>query len=297
MVSSAGELSTRALAQLVGTGDVLREHVDAAVKKADERTRAAIFHCKLGLCGLGILETLRAFAYWQGPLPIISDMGIHVLSALTDLLVLLAMTPFLLTGIYGQCVRQGYLGPILTMVFSMTLADAFGLLAYLLFMPSRPAMPSFVSTLERFEARYGVWEAILVASVATQLALLAALWRVYRDLRLLGLYPPGSVVVRHNKPVDVSVLEVLLDAEDIDTVRDCSTSGCCCGHPDGGPRVHMVTVEPSSAFVVAEVDDSGAAVPDVPEPCSHEDDVVLLDMKFKTLSEQVQSAPEVTPTP
>jgi len=168
-----------------------------------------------------LLEVLRIGAWWQGSTPGPSVMGMHFLTTTSDISCILCATPLFASGTKGQCVALGCLGPMLTLVFAMSLVDISALGAYLVVATPRPLPPGAASFLDELEAMIGVWEFALIASVALQTALCASSWRIYRSLRMAGLYPPGSDPAGIGKAREVSVLEVMCEAEDVELLADC----------------------------------------------------------------------------
>ncbi|CAE8673172.1 unnamed protein product, partial [Polarella glacialis] len=70
------------------------------------------------------------------------------------------------------------------------------------------------------EAVLGVWEWALLASVSLQLALCVSCWRVYRELRMAGLYAPDRPAdVATRKTTEISVMEIMCEAEDIEYLQ------------------------------------------------------------------------------
>jgi hypothetical protein len=125
---------------------------------------------------------------------------------------------------------------MLTLVFAMCLVDICALAAYLIVATPRPVSPGslresrWVRFLDSLEANLGIWEFALLASVALQVALCISSWRIYRELRMAGLYPPGQDVEKA-KAKDVSVLEVVCEAEDVALLSECRVGGCCQAEP------------------------------------------------------------------
>jgi hypothetical protein len=135
---------------------------------------------------------------------------------------------------------------MLTLVFAMSLVDISALAAYLVVAMPRPLAPGAKTYVDVLEACIGVWEFALVASVALQISLCASCWRVYKELRTTGLYPPGTDPAAVGVAKDISVMEIMCEAEDVELLADCEMScetglkspllvcGICAG---GGPGV------------------------------------------------------------
>lgn len=202
-----------------------RKLLDARIHSAQEKVALqctlAIWRGRCCLVGLLVLEMLRGTAWWQGTIPGYPVLGMHFLTTASDLACILCAMPFYSAGIAGQCVSSGCLGPMLTLVFAMALVDFSALCAFLVIATPRPLAPGARSMLDVLEAAIGAWEFALVGSVAFQIALCACSWRVYRELRQAGLYPPGSDPGAKDKIKAVSCLEVVCDAEDVEYLGNC----------------------------------------------------------------------------
>merc|ERR1719291_434088 len=134
-------------------------------------------------------------------------MGMHFLTTTSDISCLLCATPLFATGTQGQCVQLGCLGPMLTLVFAMSLVDISALGAYLVIARPRPLSPGARSYVDALEACMGVWEFAIVASVFLQLVLCTSSWRIYRELRVNGVYPPGIDPEFLGQRQEISVME------------------------------------------------------------------------------------------
>ncbi|CAK0819779.1 unnamed protein product [Prorocentrum cordatum] len=102
----------------------------------------------------------------------------------------------------------------------MSALDTCALGAYLVIATPRP-LQSDRSLLEELEASLGVWEFALLASVALQMSLCAATWRVYKELRSTGLYPPGSNLAAVGRMREVPFMEVMCETEDMELITEC----------------------------------------------------------------------------
>jgi len=199
----------------------LEERLRVAYDKVAREAALPLVHGRCCLMGLMVLELLRFAAWWQGTTPGYAVFGMHFLTTTSDIACILCALPLFMTGTQGQCVQLGCLGPMLTLVFAMSLVDISALGAYLVV-----ATPKFLphgarSYMDAMEACVGVWEFALVASVSLQMALCASSWQVYRELRTTGLYPPGSDPAGVGKTKEISVMEVMCEAEDVELLADC----------------------------------------------------------------------------
>lgn len=203
---------------------VLEGRLRDAQAKAAKEVASPLTHGRCCLAGLIFVELIRTAAWWQGTIPGWSVFGMHFLTTSSDLACILCAVPLFSIGIRGQCVQLGCLGPMLTLVFAMCLVDLSALGAYLVVATPRPLSPGARSFLDALEAVIGVWEFALLASVAFQLALCSSSWRVYKELRVIGLYPPGSDPASVGELRHVSVLEVMCEAEDVELLADCEVN-------------------------------------------------------------------------
>ncbi|CAK0858717.1 unnamed protein product [Prorocentrum cordatum] len=194
----------------------IREVQRAAAAQAFE----FLVHGRVSLVGLALLQVIRAFCWLKGNIPGATVLGMHFLTTISDVAVCFFAVPLFFYGTSGQCVQLGCLGPMLTLVFAMTLVDLSALVAYLVVATPRPLSPDSHSFVDVLEACIGIWEFVLVASVALQVSLCLSTWRVYRGLRKVGLYPPDSDPTKVGASRDVSVLEVVCEAEDVELLSN-----------------------------------------------------------------------------
>lgn len=194
-------------------------------EKAVRITTMPLLHGRITLLGLLVLELLRGLSWWQGNAPGYSVFGMHFLTTMSDLACLGCGVPLFLLGIQGLCVSSGCLGPMVTLVFAMALVDLSALGAYLVVATPRPLPPGARSFLDELEAVIGVWEFTLIASVMLQITLCVCSWRIYKTLRETGLYPPGDLK-NVGKYREVSVLEVVCEAEDLELLAECKDKNC-----------------------------------------------------------------------
>lgn len=216
----------------------LEGRLRVATEKATAEAALPLIHGRCCIMGLMVLELLRGAAWWQGTIPGYSVFGMHFLTTTSDIACIICAFPLFATGIAGQCVQLGCLGPMLTLVFAMSLVDVSALGAYLVVATPRPLSPGAKSAVDALEACVGVWEFALVASVALQMALCASSWRVYRELRMNGLYPPGSDPAGVGKMREISIMEVMCEAEDVELLADCEVN---CDNSLKTPLVEAIT--------------------------------------------------------
>eukprot|EP00928_Gymnodinium_smaydae_P042076 TRINITY_DN28391_c0_g1_i1.p1 TRINITY_DN28391_c0_g1~~TRINITY_DN28391_c0_g1_i1.p1 ORF type:complete len:249 (+),score=49.24 TRINITY_DN28391_c0_g1_i1:119-865(+) len=219
--SSAGRPMT------VLKGRALQERINVAKQNAYEGIVAPLQHLKFCILGLLCLQLIRVISWKVGAKPMLTLLPVHLLSAMSDFICLACAIPLVVSDVLGPCVRYACLGPTVTMVCAMLIVDTLSLVAYCFMAPPRPMPPGFVPLPDKLENLFGSWESILLGSVALEFALVTAAWRIYRELRLQGLYPPGSDALAKNKVVDhVSVMEVFCEAEDIALLSDCGARHC-----------------------------------------------------------------------
>jgi hypothetical protein len=112
---------------------------------------------------------------------------------------------------------------MLTMVFAMTLIDLTSLCASFFAGPQRP-LPAAGrrSFLEVLSLAHPVWVLVLVASCFLHCAMLFSCFRIYRELRAAGLYPPYSKDPTGGD--DVSPFEVVCEPHDVAVSKQCASS-------------------------------------------------------------------------
>lgn len=127
------------------------------------------------------------------------------------------------TNTISSCVHHRCLGSLLTLLLTATVCDIGAVIIYLsavgihgIFSIMGPiAMDEGAPEAVAF---IGVWECILVASIALEMALCFSAWKFYQVFREAGIYPPNVSSVRVYK--EVSPLEFLCEAEDVALLSD-----------------------------------------------------------------------------
>jgi len=208
------------------------QNLVAAQMIAEAESGWPLTHGIYSLMGLSMLQLLRASAWYQGNVPGYAVYGMHCLTAVCDMASIIFTLPLFGLGIQGQCVQLGYLGPMMTLVFVMSLVDSGALCAFMWLATPRPVAAGSRSILDVAEATVGIWEWLLVGSVSLQISLMVSSWRIYRGLRHAGIYPPGSSSLVDGEVREVSVLEVMCEAEDAEMIANCDCRPDDCA-PDG----------------------------------------------------------------
>eukprot|EP00440_Ansanella_granifera_P044070 gb/GFBE01047761.1/.p1 GENE.gb/GFBE01047761.1/~~gb/GFBE01047761.1/.p1 ORF type:complete len:285 (+),score=45.46 gb/GFBE01047761.1/:1-855(+) len=211
-----------------------RRALESRLRLAHEKVAIVVerpmAHGRCSIFGLVVLALIRLLAVIQGNIPGYSVYAMHFLTTSSDLICIACTVPLFVFGTRGLCVQKGCLGPMLTLVFAMTLVDLSALGAYLLVATPRPLAPGSRSIVDVMEAIVGVWEWALLGSVALQIALCTSSWRIYKALRMAGLYAPDKPAdVAREKTKEISVLEIMCEAEDIEYLESfelkCGTDG------------------------------------------------------------------------
>eukprot|EP00929_Paragymnodinium_shiwhaense_P004708 TRINITY_DN10582_c0_g1_i1.p1 TRINITY_DN10582_c0_g1~~TRINITY_DN10582_c0_g1_i1.p1 ORF type:complete len:256 (+),score=43.11 TRINITY_DN10582_c0_g1_i1:173-940(+) len=204
------------------SGSTLEGRVRTALRHADVGASGPLTHGRCSMVGLVLLQSLRVVAVYTAMLPAPALVTTQILSCMADICAVCCTLPLFLWGIRSQCVRKACLGPMLTMVFAMMTLDASGLAAYLVLAPHRPEEPGSASVFMKLVAIIDVWELLFFASVSLEMALATACWRVYRELRVTGLYPPSLESLAKGEKVEyVSMLELVCEPDDIKAMSTC----------------------------------------------------------------------------
>lgn len=219
--------------------------LEAALYEASSSVEAAcgahFRHGRAALLGIVALMVVRALAVWRGELPGYCVVGMHAVAFFVDLFCAVFALPLFVRATRAHCVGIGCLGPVMTLVFTMCLVDAMALATFLITATPRPLAPGSRSYVEVMQAVVGVWDFVLLASVALEAALCASIWRVYKELRLAGLYPSGSGPPTPVKADEVSLLELVCEAEDVKTLRALQCASPCLG--GAGAQGELALVE------------------------------------------------------
>jgi len=203
---------------------------------------------RLALLGLLVVAMIRGIAWWDGNIPGYSVFGMHFLTTTSDVACIAFALPFFVTGTAGQCVQVGCVGPMMTLIFAMAVVDIGALFAFLLVATPRPLSEGAHSFIDKAEASIGVWDLALLASVAFQVALLLSCWRVYKELRVNGLYPPGTLPAgMGGKIEEVSLLEVCCEADDVKCLNELDCMGGAAAKPQGAASKPSDAAKPDSA--------------------------------------------------
>jgi len=200
-----------------------------------------------------VLVSIRLFAWHLGNIPGGTIWFVHVFSLMSDIITVLTTLPLLICGgcggVQGQCVKLGCVGPMMTMVVAMNLVDACSLLAFFAYAAPRPLPSHGRSYMDVLELVHPVWELVLIASCALNFAVCVSCFRIYRELRAAGLYPPNSKGEISREAV--SAFEVICEAEDVALLAECARSrqeevkACCSARSDD--KALDIIVDSSSA--------------------------------------------------
>lgn len=198
------------------------EIVEAQVRKD---VAESMEHGRVCLVGFALLEAVRLIAWLQDMRPIPATWGIHFILLLVDVSSGSCGGTFLFHGVRDRVTKKHLLSTMMSIVSLGAFMSIFGLVALLVATPPRPLAPDWVPLLERMQFAANVWEAACLASTALNLALLVTTFRIFRELRIAGLHPPGSKLIAEGKRLTgVSPLEMALEPEDMALLG--STCGC-----------------------------------------------------------------------
>lgn len=202
----------------------VNQRIARAVTKASAGSVWPLCHGRCCLIFLMVLVSIRLFAWHLGNIPGGTIWFVHVFSLMSDVITVVTTLPLLVCGdcggVQGQCVKLGCVGPMMTMVVAMNLVDACSLLAFFAYGAPRPLPSHGRSYVDVLELVHPVWELVLIASCALNFAVCVSCFRIYRELRAAGLYPPNS---KGETPRDaVSPFEVICEAEDVALLAECA---------------------------------------------------------------------------
>jgi len=184
---------------------------------------APLRHTRCCVIGLLTLAALRGCAVNVYTSPAGLAWTAHMLSCASDGIAMVGSLPVFATNTISSCVHHRCLGSLLTLLLTATVCDIGAVIIYLsavgihgIFSIMGPiAMDEGAPEAVAF---IGVWECILVASIALEMALCFSAWKFYQVFREAGIYPPNVSSVRVYK--EVSPLEFLCEAEDVALLSD-----------------------------------------------------------------------------
>lgn len=244
-----GQVCSRPSSMPIGTprskAAALKERISSAHLVATRELRSPMTHACLSLSGLFVVQGIRLAAWQRGELPVATVSMLHALSASSDLSTITCCLPLIVdNSSEGRCVRWGCVGPVVTLLVTMVLLDFVAMAAALAMQPY-PVLPPHTGTwsLAFFQATFGAWNCSLVASFSLQVSLCACCWRVYKGLRVTGLYPPNSDALERGttlpKHDEVSPLEMFCENEEVQLLnnaeckRDFPFTNLCSHDADG----------------------------------------------------------------
>lgn len=222
-----------------------------AVTKASSAAAWPLCHGRCCLVFLSVLVFIRAFALHSGNVPGGTIWFVHFFSLGADILTVLSTLPLMICGtcggVQGQCVKVGCVGPMMTMIVAMNLVDGCSLCVFFFYAAPRPLPSHGRSFMDVFELVHPVWELVLVASCALNFAVCVSCFRIYRELRAAGLYPPNS---KGETPRDkISPFEVLCEAEDVALLTECAShrrEACCSQRESQATQVDEIVTDDTS---------------------------------------------------
>eukprot|EP00927_Polykrikos_kofoidii_P005985 TRINITY_DN12412_c0_g1_i1.p1 TRINITY_DN12412_c0_g1~~TRINITY_DN12412_c0_g1_i1.p1 ORF type:complete len:418 (+),score=39.57 TRINITY_DN12412_c0_g1_i1:128-1381(+) len=227
-----------------------RKRDQAKRERAMNEIACCVTHLRICTLGLLVVQAVRASAWLVGLMPGFSSRAVQLIACVSDgACAVLTVSPAA-WGTDSACVTSGTLGVSLTLLFSFWLINitAFiGWVVTIMFTPGGMSLYLVHSPDSSWLGIGGPWEFMLVSSAALQVAALTATWRVYRELRRMGIYgrdvraidegESGPSVTRQDSGRDISPLELILDAEDVELLASCETTCRSSAHFEMGEDV------------------------------------------------------------
>lgn len=183
--------------------------------------------------GLVMLLSIRCSAWFLGSGPDPSVLYVHTLCSYSDLLSTCFSVPYITIDKEGWLVRRGFLGMLMSVIVSMVFLDIGTLVLSLLTIMPRPS-PRNMAYFEVAQQKFGAWEGMAVASVALQFTLLVCAFRIYKEFRTAGAYPPSALPPSDGAVrITVSPLEIVCEPETVELLS-AHTSRCFTCQPIAG---------------------------------------------------------------
>lgn len=177
---------------------------------------APLRHTRCCVIGLLSLAAIRGCAVSVYTSPAGLARTAHMLSCASDGIAIVGSLPVFATSTSSSCVHHRCLGSLLTLLLTATICDVGAVIIYLIGIHgilSRMGPIAMDGGAPEAVAFVGVWECILVASVALEMALCVSAWNFYRVFREAGIKLPNISGARIYK--EVSPLELVCEAEDV----------------------------------------------------------------------------------
>eukprot|EP00927_Polykrikos_kofoidii_P066985 TRINITY_DN62533_c0_g1_i1.p1 TRINITY_DN62533_c0_g1~~TRINITY_DN62533_c0_g1_i1.p1 ORF type:complete len:251 (+),score=32.04 TRINITY_DN62533_c0_g1_i1:94-846(+) len=197
---------------------ILQEQVEKSVAES-------VDYGKMCIAGFVALWLVRLGSIIQRILPNPATLPLHWANLISDLVSLLASTAFIFVGPRRKLTEQNWLSVLLTCVvaaFVMNLLST-GYLYYVTIFQPKP--PAWAPLWDRMVLVASIWDASALASVGFSFTSVVTSFRIYRELRIVGLYPSMSnLIARGKKLTHVSALEVVCEESDLALLKSCGCS-------------------------------------------------------------------------
>lgn len=182
--------------------------------------------------GLLAIQGLRLVAWLHDEDPVgnIAMSGLftlHCVTVASDLLVITLTAPLFFFQSLAATIKGGRSGLLLTMVFTLSSIHVGIVVLYCFVMSPKPYNQGRRTAFRVAESHLDIWACMLLASVSLNIGLLSCFWRIYKQLRVNGLYPTDSPPIGFGLKIEeISFWELLCEIADIKRFRKETCAAC-----------------------------------------------------------------------
>eukprot|EP00927_Polykrikos_kofoidii_P063128 TRINITY_DN5795_c0_g1_i3.p1 TRINITY_DN5795_c0_g1~~TRINITY_DN5795_c0_g1_i3.p1 ORF type:complete len:262 (-),score=36.07 TRINITY_DN5795_c0_g1_i3:69-797(-) len=197
--------------------DELRRRFEIVEAQVHKDVEEWMWHGWFSIVGLVLTFSVQIAAWKQRMFPAEATTTLHLMASVCSIIGIVASIFFFSHRARRWLIRSGHL-PLAQSIVCLTamLNLALFLMLLLWLTPPRHLAPSWVPLIERMQFQANVWEASLLAEVAFGVVVVCTVFRIYRELRIAGLYPMNSRLIQKGKRLeDVSPMEMVCEESEL----------------------------------------------------------------------------------
>eukprot|EP00927_Polykrikos_kofoidii_P063127 TRINITY_DN5795_c0_g1_i1.p1 TRINITY_DN5795_c0_g1~~TRINITY_DN5795_c0_g1_i1.p1 ORF type:complete len:243 (-),score=33.77 TRINITY_DN5795_c0_g1_i1:70-798(-) len=207
--------------------DELRRRFEIVEAQVHKDVEEWMWHGWFSIGGLVLTITVQIAAWNQRMFPAVATSKLHLVASVSSIFSIVAGTCFFSHRARLWLLRSGYLPLAQSTVFAILLMNLLLFLMLLLWLtPPRHLAPSWVPLIERMQFQANVWEASLLAEVGFGVVMVCAVFRIYRELRIAGLYPMNSRLIQKGKRLEgISPMEIVCEESELAQLQSMGLCG------------------------------------------------------------------------